>query len=473
MSLRAQVLQAGASLGVREAAGITIRLAGVLAITRLLGPEQFGIYAGAAAIVTFLAMIAQFSMEVHLIRAETDPSPEVYSRVFSFLAVSSAVIALGALAASFVLDDLFRNEAYVQAFRVLLISIPLNVLWVPALARIERALRYRALAFIEVGGDIVLYGVAIPLAALGFGVWAPVTGYLSWQVWLLVSSFAASPQLPRLTLSLGTGRSLLEQGFRISTFTWLAQSVSLVNPLVVGFLMGPAAVGYVALASRLADTLTFVTRATYRLSIVAFGRVQGDLGRVRRGLEEGMALQVLACGPLLAAFALVAPLVVPAVFGSQWQPVLVVFPFLAVFYMGDAAFALHGSVLMVSGLYGPAVRATLARLVILIGLSVALVPALGTLGYGIAAAASLGGYVLSDVGIRRLFPVDYADVALWGVAFTPALFAPVIPAAWRAVLLAPIVVVFATPRARSRIREYLAAGRRATGRDAREVRPLP
>src|SRR6185437_11831333 len=53
--------------------------------------------------------------------------------------------------------------------RILLLSIPLNVLWAPAQAFIERSFAYRRMGLLELGGDVVLYVVAVPAAIGGAG----------------------------------------------------------------------------------------------------------------------------------------------------------------------------------------------------------------------------------------------------------------------------------------------------------------
>lgn len=460
MSFRTQVLHAGASLGLREAGGIAIRIGGVVALTRLLGPNQFGVYAGAVAVVAYLSTLAQFGTEVYLIREEEEPSRAVYSQVFTFLVATSVLVSVLALLGSFLVEALIADGKYIDVFRVLLISIPINVLWVPAVARIERAFRYRAIALVEVGGDALLYGVSVLAVILGAGVWGPVIGYMTWQTWLLGASYVLAPQRVRLHLPRERLAELVSAGRRISAWIWATRAVELVNPLVVGGFLGSASVAYVSFAARLADTLTFVTRATFRLALAAFGRVQTELPRLRRGLEEGMGLQVLVCGPLLAGFALVAAWLVPRVFGERWEPMLDVFPFVALFYLAEAAFALHGSVLMVRGMERLATQTMVVRLVVLAGVAAALVPLIGTVGYGLAAVASLVAYAFSDAAVRRLFPVDYRDLALMLVAFVPPLFAPLVPGSVRIALLLPALVVLVSPPGRVRVRSYFDVGMR-------------
>ena len=97
MSLRSHVLRGGAYLALREMLGVAVRLGGVLALTRLLGPADFGVYAGAAAIVTLLAYVAQWGTEIFLIRREHEPSARLYDETFTFLLMSTGCVTTVAL----------------------------------------------------------------------------------------------------------------------------------------------------------------------------------------------------------------------------------------------------------------------------------------------------------------------------------------------------------------------------------------
>ncbi|HEU4658778.1 MAG TPA: oligosaccharide flippase family protein, partial [Capillimicrobium sp.] len=361
-TLRRLALRGGAVLSVREAAGVVIRLAGVLLVTRLIGPADFGIYAGAAAVVTVLAVAAQLGAELYLIRREAEPSPATYDEVFSVLAVTTVVATALALAGSLVAGALGVGSRYLDPFRVLALTIPVNVLWAPAQAKLERAFRYGRMAVVEVGGDLALYGVAVPLAAAGAGVWAPVAGYAAWQTWLLAAGCALAGYRPRWRWSAPQARELLRYGLEYAPVPLLTRAELLVNPLVVGPVLGAASVGYVALVIRLVETLSFVMRATWRLSVVALARVQSDRRRLARGLEESMAVQVLGVAPVLAAFAILAPWLVPLLFGDAWSPAVDLYPYVAAGAVLLAVVNAHYAVLYVLGRQVLLARISLVRL---------------------------------------------------------------------------------------------------------------
>jgi PST family polysaccharide transporter len=212
----------------------------------------------------------------------------------------------------------------------------------------------------------------------------------------------------------------------------------LVNPLVVGRLLGAAAVGYIALALRIVQQLSFVRTATTRISVAAFARVEGDPVRLARAITEGMYLQILALGPLLYGLSFIAPLVVPIVFGPKWAPVSQVYPWLGVVALVSAMFQLHVSGLTVFGLNTKQTIVHLVRLVILSALTVVLVLRYGPPGYGMADLASLPVFcLLLHIWISaRTAPIQYAPAAVWLVAFSVPLFSEILgKAAW----LAPLI----------------------------------
>jgi O-antigen/teichoic acid export membrane protein len=439
---------------VREGAGLAIRLVGVLLLTRLIGPHDFGVYAGAFAVVTVLILLCQMGSEVYLIRRPEEPSRELYEQTFCFLCVVTAVICALAYLASVAVAAV-RPGPFVHPFQVMLVAVPLGMLWSPALARLERSLAYGKIAVLEVGGDLVLYAVGVPLAAAGAGVWAPVVGQIASNAWLFVVGCSLARFRPALRWSTPTARMLLRFGFDYTPAILLRRAEYVVNPVVVGGFLGATSVGYVALVLRLVDTLSFVVKATWRLSIVVFGRVQDDVERLRRGFVEAMTLQVLVLAPILGAFALAAPAIVPVVFGGTWTPTLRIYPTVALGSLLYAVFNMHFSVLYVRGRALSVTVVSAWRLGLLLGASLVFVPLVGASGYGIASVVAAGAGVLADRRVRELFSFDYGVVTRALVACSPSLFAPVVPAPWRYLLPTTMLLLVADAAMRRQLAQYI------------------
>lgn len=454
MSLRERVLRGGIYLMLRQGLGLGIGVGGVLLLTRLLGPFNYGLYAGALAIVLFLSQTSRVGIDVYLVRREGTLDEPVYHQAFSFLLVSGFGISMLGLLASPLLRRWWEDPQFVAPLQVMLLSLPLTALYVPAQARLERALDFRKIAGIELTGQVLLYTLALPLAWLGYGVWAPVAGYFLWQTWMLVSGYILAGYRPHWFWSLELLREMLgySLGYWASNRVWALRR--LVNPLIVGHYLGPAAVGYVALAIRLVETLSFVKDASWRLSIVALSKVQRDLPRLRRALEEAMGLQSLALGPILAGFATVAPWILPSLFGDRWAPVLLVYPFVALSYLLNAVFSMHTSVLYVLQRNRSVMVFNLIHIALFAGAALLLIPRIGLQGYGLAEAVALGSYPVLHLYIVQLFAVGYRRAWLWLLAFVPPLFLPLVGFPWGFLLWAAALAVGLSGAARAQIGEY-------------------
>jgi len=74
MSLRQRALSGGAILVLRQAIGTLLGLAGVLLVTRVIGPAKYGVYAAAIGIVMFLGAMATWGIDVFLLRKPSEPT---------------------------------------------------------------------------------------------------------------------------------------------------------------------------------------------------------------------------------------------------------------------------------------------------------------------------------------------------------------------------------------------------------------
>lgn len=447
---------------VREGLGVLIRLGGVLVVTRLIGPRDYGLYVTAAAVAAVFTAVAQLGVGVNLIRQSAPLDAHAYNRAFSFLLLTSGVVVLVGLGGTFLAQPYVGETQVLDPLRVLLVVIPTTALWVPAQARFERAFRYRAIAYLELGGDLALYGTAVPVALAGLGVWAPVLGYAAWQVFLAIGGCAAARTLPRWEWSGSDAVSHLRFGSTYLMSTLTESAANLVNPIVVGRFLGPTGVGWVGLAIRLVSTLSFVVRASWRLSLVAIARVQQDQRRLRRGLEEGMALQLLVLGPVLAAFAIVAPAAVRLLFGRSWAPVAAVFPYLGLAGLVASVFHIPTMLLYSRGANAVVTTKRLVGLGLTAGLAVALVPGLGVVGFGLASIAGLASVVIIHRSAQSIVRFGYGRSLPWLVAFGPPLFFSLAPWPERLLLLAPVPLVLVSRAARAQIAEYTRLALRAT-----------
>ena len=461
-SLRHLTVRGGAYLTAREGIGGLIRLGGVTIVIRVLGPSSYGIYSGAAIFVALGALLAQGGTEVFLIRQQSEPSDELYHVAFTYLLVSSLAVALAAFGLSFAVGTFVHSKQALDVFRVLVFSIPVNVMWAPAQARIERRFDYRKMGLIELSGDVVLYAVSAPLALAHFGPWSLVAGFFAWQMWLLLASLALSGLRPRLRWSNSIARSLLGHGASYSASGWLGGIGALTIPIVVGIYRGAAGIGYVSFALRLVDTIAFAQRGAWRLGLVSMSRVGDDRSRLQRGLEEGSILQMLAVGVPVALISANARWIIPILFGRSWIPAIDLFALLSLATFLRAPALIQSALLYSRGRNMPNVTATIIGQSCLVATVIIFVPHLGVTGYGAATACSLVSLLYIQRVVRREV-VRFSYQRLWPfvIALSPIILMPFAPMPWTLIMLAPSIVVFTLAGPRDSLRDTYALVRLA------------
>jgi O-antigen/teichoic acid export membrane protein len=414
LSLRQKAIKGGAFLLVRQALGIVISIVGVLLVTRIIGPRQYGLFAAAAGIVTFLSMFGNWGLDVYLLRKTEDPEEKEFHQAFTILLLMAVVLCIGIVALRHTVAALLKMPEQSSLLFALALGIPLNLLALPAVVKLDRDLNFKQVAINELISQVCYYFVAVPLAFHGVGAWAPASGFLTQQAILLTLSYWTAKYRPGLQWESSMVKRMLGYGMSYSSSTWVYHLRSLVNPIIVGRFGGAEAVGYVAIGVRIASLLSFASSTTWRIAMPVLAKLSRDAGKLRNGITEGMLFQAVSVGFPLASFALLAPFLIPLGFGHPWIPAVRVFPFIAIGCLSNAMFNLHSSALYMLGNNMKVTWFHIVHIVLFSGSAMLLVPHMGFVGYGWAEVAALPSYVIIHLFLARAIgSPSYGAPAIW------------------------------------------------------------
>jgi O-antigen/teichoic acid export membrane protein len=409
--LRAQVFRGGVYLAVRQALGTVLSILGLLLLTRIVGPTQYGIYAAAIGILTVVQLIAPLGINVYLIRHEQEIDATLRDTATSVLFAAGVIGTMVLLAATPIFAQITRLPHFIPVAVVLFLSLPVSQLSQVPLALLDRALDYRRMAWVELTSQALFLIVGVVLALGNYGAWALVAGFWAQQLSLLLLLVLTTGYRPRLVWERSTARQAVKYGVAYTGSSWIYQLRRLVNPLVVGRYLGAEAVAMVAVATQIVSGLGFMSVASWRLSTAALARVQTELPRMARAISEGMTLQLLATAPALIVFAFVGQYLISSFMGPSWRPVMAIYPYLAIIAMANAMFTLQSSALYVLRENAAMARYHVAHVVLLAAAAAVLVPQLGITGYGVAELATIAGfYVLHREAARRIAGIRYFAV---------------------------------------------------------------
>ncbi|WP_268234452.1 lipopolysaccharide biosynthesis protein [Egicoccus halophilus] len=448
-----------------------------IVLARLLDPAAFGLVALSAAIVDVTERLREQGLTLAVVQRKDLTDRQVHS-AFWFSIVFGVLLGgiVAALAGPFAI--LFGEPGIRDVLPWLALGMVLAAFGRIPTALVMRRFEFRALALRGILANTVAGAVAIGLAFLGAGVWALVVQNLLQALVTTVVVLTIARYRPRASFDRTEFRPLWQVGNRVLGFDLLTLAHKRGDDLVLGALIGSVALGYYTIAYRLLAVMSeALSKTVQQVAVPTFSRLQDEPVRLARAFSQATTMTLTAAMPAAVGLALVAPEIVPLVFGAQWLPAVPAMQWLCVVVAVQNFDYFVYDVLLASGRAGLRLWLQLARAVT--SLTFFVTAALATQDF-VAVAASQAAVttlfvpvslavmrrtVRLDVGAfaRQVAPVVLATgIMVGGVLLVRATMAG---ATDLAVLVACVLAGAATYSlglllvGREQIREVLTAGR--------------
>ena len=359
-----------------------ILLGSMVVLARLISPSEFGRYA-VAAIVGDLALIPLAGVGAALVQRPAVGREHLQAGFALGLLTGLGLVAITLVAATAIVVPIFgeRTAELVRLSTPLCMVIAATT--VPS-AILQRRLAFRRLSVIDVTNSSVRASASIAMALAGLGGESLVLGMLagglasSALIWVW-----APPPFPRFPKE--PTRELWNFGLpaSLAAISWIGFRNC--DYAIVGARLGALQAGLYFRAYTLG--VEYQKKVSQVMTTVGFpmlSRTQNtsEMSELRSQMVRLLSLVLF---PLLVLLAIVAPVLVPWLFGSVWAPAVVPTQILAVGGAATLVIDTTGAVLMAAGrptallVYGCAHFATYA-------LAVFLVSPLGLVAVAVAAA---------------------------------------------------------------------------------------
>ncbi len=299
---------------------VVLSLVALAVVARELGPEAYGVFGIAMLVITVAEMVVGGALTESIVQRKQLDDGHVDA---TFWLSTGLAILFGALIAVFA-TPLARLAGGAQAADVLTALgclLPIIAGSRVPLALLARDLRFRASSQIGALATILSCSTGIVLALRGTGIWTLVVMEGVRAGVNLVGAFIAVQWRPGLR---GRWQHLRElSGFNAGTLaTYTVGYVDLLLPrLLVSHLLGAHALGLFMLALRVLMELSrLLTEPLHGVAMAACARTQDtrdELHRIIVGLYRTSRLIVF---PTFLGMAALAPMLIPLLFGPQWQP---------------------------------------------------------------------------------------------------------------------------------------------------------
>jgi PST family polysaccharide transporter len=317
------------------------RLAVGVVLARLLSPHQFGIAGMAMVFTNFLALFTDLALGSALIQ-RTDLTEEDRSTVFWVtVGVGLACTAL-AIGLSGVVANFFGQPQVGPLFAVLSLGFLLTALSSTQMALAARELAYRRLQTREIAAVIAGAIIGIIAAVAGLGAWAIVAQYLAFAAVSAALIWTLSPWRPRFLFSTASLRDLGGFGAKLFGSRLLAYINLNGDNLLIGRFLGGRALGIYSLAYNVMFTpMVRIGLPFQQVVFPAYSRLQSDHSRLGMAWLRSKRLSISLLAPGFLAFFVVAPDLVPVVFGQKWRDAIPVLQLLCIAGVGHTFVTLY------------------------------------------------------------------------------------------------------------------------------------
>jgi O-antigen/teichoic acid export membrane protein len=304
-------------------------LVATVVLARLLSPKDFGIlglavlFTGASGTVTSLS----FGMAI----VQRDEVRK--DHLATILVIQGSINALTFLVLFLIapwVGSYFGNPLVGTVLRMTSFNFLIRIIGICPSAMLRRERVFKPLSINQMLDAFVDMIVAIPLGALGFGVWSLVYGGLAGSLVSKLYLVYASGWKPSLRMSRRAFRELFGFGMGVSIAGIINDISKRSNSFIVGKWLGTSALGYFDKATALVSVPIndLGTRANAVLFPV-FARIRHEPGRFKAAIRRSVLSLSLVSYPIFCSLTVLAPEIIYVMYGSKWAKVVPPFRILA------------------------------------------------------------------------------------------------------------------------------------------------
>jgi PST family polysaccharide transporter len=302
------------------AAGRVLTLIATIVLARVLVPAEFGVVAAILAFLSLLELGTDLGMKATVVYEQDRVDTERLHSAFTLnLLIAAALCAAGIVMAP-AIAAVFGVPGEAGLFRLAVLSLLLT-----GLGNIQDAILLRDLAFRrrilpELTRNVVSGAVSVVLAVGGMGAASLVAGLLAGRVAWVVVLWIVTRYRPRLRIDRRIAWSMSTYGLGATVLSVIAVVATRADVVVVGTLLGPAALGIYTIAYRIPELA--IRNVSWSFSRVAFPALSKMRALNRAQLADAaltlLRYQALVTVPIAAMLAVLASPVVVVLFSSAW-----------------------------------------------------------------------------------------------------------------------------------------------------------
>jgi len=316
--LNRRSLRGGAISMVAQGVNAVVQVISTIVLARLLLPEDFGLVAMVSAMIGFASIFVDLGTRDAVAQRGSVSEGEVSALFWITLGVGLALTAITALSAPLLAR--FYEEPRLELIAMALsLTFVLPALYFHQYALMRRAMLFRKLALIDVGGNLLATALAIGLAYQGYGYWALVWKlvltalFTGLGVWITCGWW---PKRPTFTAGV---KDLVGFGLNITGFTITDYIAKSADRVALGYTAGPRDLGYYQNAFVVYDNaLNISVVPLHNVATTTLSKLRSDVAALKRAWATALSSLTYFGAPAFATLAVIGEDLVVLLLGSKW-----------------------------------------------------------------------------------------------------------------------------------------------------------
>jgi PST family polysaccharide transporter len=300
-------------------------------LARLLSPSAFGLIALVGVYLGFVSMFIDQGMGMAIIQ-RPDLEPAHLDTAFWFNVGCALALCLGTVVLAVPISLIFHEPRLVPLLRCSSVGLIIGSSAAIHSSLFTKAMDFRQPVIRGLIANLVGGIIGIGMAFTGFGVWSLVGQQLASELAGAVFLWSMSTYRPSLRFSKSHLRQLV--GFSSSVFATsiLWYFSTRLDQIVIGRFAGISTLGLYSVANKIPNMANMVAQEPVaNLSLPALSRLQADHEKMRQVICRGMELAAVVSFAVFVGLAVVAPDLVPLLFGHQWARAATLCSLLAIY----------------------------------------------------------------------------------------------------------------------------------------------
>lgn len=290
-----------------------------IALARILAPQDFGVVAVAQIAISFCSLFWDAGLEKALIQTK-EPLDKAANVVFWTNIILGLVIYCILFTISPLLSVFFNSPASGPVLQVLGLQIIIGSLSTVQQALFLRDLNFKQLFWAKLATAAIPAVVSIPLAFIGYGVWALVASSLTASMMNLIILWVRSPWRPNYSFDAAIARKMSNFGIWIVIDSFAGWFISQGDALVIGRFLGVGNLGFYRTGRNVIDLLFGITmNPIYPILYPAFSALHADKEALRSFLYKANRIIMSLTFPMGLGLMCIASPLVMVVLGEKWH----------------------------------------------------------------------------------------------------------------------------------------------------------